>query len=163
MTGFSTTDSVQLLLILNGLSVPSRPLAGWVADRFLGPINTFTLMTFLLGVASFAWVVVKSRVDMYVFAVFFGFVGGAAQGVYVGSLASLTQDPRKMGTRFGMVCTVVAFATLSGPPTAGAIIDQSGGRYVWAQLWAALVIVLGSVVLAAARCSTTGLKWNVKL
>ncbi len=120
-------------------------------------------MTLLLGIVSFAWIGVKSRVGMYVFSVFFGLANGAAQGVFVGSLASLTKDPRKMGTRFGMVCTIVAFATLAGPPTAGAIIDRSGGEYLWAQVWAALVIVLGAVTLAAARCSATGLKWKVKI
>ncbi|KAK1754711.1 major facilitator superfamily domain-containing protein [Echria macrotheca] len=163
VAGFSTTDSVQLILILNGLSVPSRPVAGFIADRCIGPINTYALMTLLLGIVSLAWIAVTSRSGMYVFAVFFGFTNGAAQGVFVGSLASLTKDPQKMGTRFGMVCTIVAFATLAGPPTSGAIIDQSGGKYVWAQLWAGLVIVLSAATLAAARCSSTGLKWRAKI
>lgn len=160
---FSTTDSVQLLLILNGMSVPSRPVVGFVADRYIGPINTYAIAVFFLGIMTFAWIGVTSRVGMYVFSVFFGLSTGAAQGVFVGSLASLTRDPRKMGTRFGMVCTIVAFATLAGPPTAGAIIDRSGGRYLWAQVWAALVIVLGSITLAAARCAASGLKLFVKI
>ncbi|KAK0728052.1 major facilitator superfamily domain-containing protein [Lasiosphaeria miniovina] len=161
--GFSTTDSVQLLLITNGLSVPSRPLMGFLADRYMGPINTFTTATLFLGVMLFAWIGVDTRTGMYVFSVFFGLANGAAQGVFVGSLASLTKDPRKMGTRFGMVCTIVAFATLAGPPTAGAIIDKSGGSYLWAQVWAGLVIVLSSLVLAAARCAATGYKFKIKI
>jgi MFS family permease len=100
---------------------------------------------------------------MYVFAVFFGLAVGAAQGLFAGSLASLTKDPRKMGTRFGMVCTIVAFASLAGPPTAGAIIDKSGGRYLWAQVWAGLVIVLASVTFVVARCAVTGFKLWVKI
>ncbi|KAK0635385.1 major facilitator superfamily domain-containing protein [Bombardia bombarda] len=156
---FSTTDSVQLLLLLNGMSVPSRPLVGFLADRYMGPINMFCLTTPLLAGMIFAWTGVASRAGMYAFAVFFGLSNGAAQGVMVGSLASLTADPRKMGTRFGMVCTVSAFATLAGPPTAGAIIDRDGGRYLWAQVWAGAVVVLAAVTLAGARCAVTG--WRV--
>ncbi|KAK1831625.1 hypothetical protein QBC39DRAFT_407739 [Podospora conica] len=151
ITSFETTPSVQLLLILNGLSVPTRPLAGYLADRHLGPINTFTLASLLLGLMCFAWTGVRSRAGMYVFSVFFGLVNGAAQGVFVGSLASLTRDPRRMGTRFGMVCTTAAVATLAGPPMAGAIIDASGGRYTGAQVWAGCVICAGAGLFGAAR------------
>ncbi|KAL2171010.1 hypothetical protein VTG60DRAFT_4025 [Thermothelomyces hinnuleus] len=160
---FSTTDSVQLLLITNGMSVPSRPVTGYLADRYFGPINLYAFQTLVLGCMIFAWTGVKTRTGMYVFAAFFGLTVGAAQGLYAGSLASLTKDPRKMGTRFGMVCTIVAFASLAGPPTAGAIIDKSDGRYLWAQIWAGLVIVLASLVLTATRCAVTGFKLWVKI
>ena len=163
MIGFDTVSSVQLLLIMNGMSVPSRPVTGFLADYVLGPVNTFTIMTMILAGMVFAWMGVHSREGMYVFAVFFGLANGAAQGVYVGALASLTKDPRKMGTRFGMVCTVVAFATLAGPPTAGAIIDQDGGRYVWAQVWAGVVIALGSCTIGLARVRSTGWRLRVKI
>ncbi|KAK0614285.1 major facilitator superfamily domain-containing protein [Immersiella caudata] len=161
--GFSTTDSVQLLLIVNGLSVPSRPVVGYLADRYIGPINLFSSAIFLLGIVSFAWIGVTTRTGMYIFTVFFGLSNGAAQGVFVGSLASLTKDPRKMGTRFGMVCTIAAFATLAGPPTSGAIIDRSGGRYTWAQIWAGLVIILSALMMASARVAATGMRLKVKI
>ncbi|KAH6636782.1 major facilitator superfamily domain-containing protein [Chaetomium tenue] len=160
---FSTTDSVQLLLITNGMSVPSRPVTGYLADRYFGPINLYAFQTLVLGCLIFAWTGVTTRTGMYVFSVFFGLSVGAAQGLFAGSLASLTKDPRKMGTRFGMVCTVVAFASLAGPPTAGAIIDKSGGRYLWAQIWAGIVIVLASVLFAATRCAVVGFKLWVKI
>ncbi|KAK4242543.1 major facilitator superfamily domain-containing protein [Achaetomium macrosporum] len=160
---FSTTDSVQLLLITNGMSVPSRPVAGYLADRHFGPINLYTFHTLVLGCLIFAWTGVKTRTGMYVFSVFYGLAVGAAQGLFSGALASLTKDPRKMGTRFGMVCTIVAFASLAGPPTAGAIIDKSGGRYLYAQVWGGLVIVLASLILAGARCAVSGFRLWVKI
>ncbi|KAK0639026.1 major facilitator superfamily domain-containing protein [Cercophora newfieldiana] len=163
VVGFSTVDSVQLLLILNGLSVPSRPVMGYVADRWVGPFNVYASATFVLGVVSFSWTGVTTKTGMYIFAIFFGLSNGAAQGVFPSALASLTRDPQKMGTRFGMVCTMAAFATLAGPPTAGAIIDRSGGEYLWAQIWAGLVIVLGSLVLGCARGAATGWKLKVKI
>jgi len=145
------------------MSVPSRPITGYLADRYFGPINLYTFQTLVLGCMIFAWTGVTTRTGMYVFSAFFGLAVGAAQGLFAGSLASLTKDPRKMGTRFGMVCTIVAFASLAGPPTAGAIIDKSGGRYLWAQIWAGLVIVLASLVLAATRCAVAGPKLRVKI
>ncbi|KAL2260634.1 hypothetical protein VTK26DRAFT_5311 [Humicola hyalothermophila] len=160
---FSTTDSVQLLLITNGLSVPARPVVGFLADRYAGPINLYALHTLLLGCLVFAWTAVDSRGGMYVFSAFFGLANGAAQGLFAGALASLTRDPRKMGTRFGMVCTIAAFASLAGPPTAGAIIDKSGGKYLWAQVWAGLVIVLAAFVLASSRVAVTGWRLWVKI
>ncbi len=163
MCGFSTTDSVQLLLIVNGLSVPSRPVAGFLADRLIGPMNMYITGTFFLGGMFLAWIGVASKTGMYVFSVFFGLANGAAQGVFVGSLASLTKDPRKMGTRFGMVCTIVAFATLAGPPTAGAIIDRSNGGYLYSQIWAGLVTILAAVTVAVARCTAGGWKWKVRI
>ncbi|CRJ98261.1 hypothetical protein BN1723_008671 [Verticillium longisporum] len=88
---------------------------------------------------------------MYAFSVVYGLIVGASQGVFNGSLASLTKDPSKMGTRFGMVCTLLGFATLAGPPTAGAIIEQSGGEYLWAQIWGGTVMFLAAIMVMAAR------------
>lgn len=161
--GFSTTESVSLLLITNGLGIPSRPVVGYVADRYLGPINTFMLMTFILGCMEFVWIGVKTRTGMYIFSVFFGLSNGAAQGVFVGALASLTADPQKMGTRFGMIATLSGFASLAGPPTAGAIIDRSGGQYLGAQIWGGVVIIAGSLTVGAARVAKAGKAWGAKL
>jgi MCP family monocarboxylic acid transporter-like MFS transporter 3 len=146
------------------MSIPARPVAGWLADRHAGVINLYILHTLILGSLIFAWAGVTTRAGMYVFSFFFGLANGAAQGLFPGSLARLTRDPRKLGTRFGMVCTISGFASLAGPPTAGAIIDASGGgKYLWAQVWAGTVIVLAAVMFAATRVAVTGWKFRVKI
>ncbi|KAJ3938162.1 uncharacterized protein N0V96_011850 [Colletotrichum fioriniae] len=61
-----------------------------------------------------------------------------------------------MGARFGMVATIVGVASLAGPPIAGAILDVSGGKYIWAQIWAAVVTLLGVGSLIAARVAAVG-------
>ena len=73
--------------------------------------------------------------------------------VFVGGLASLTVDPSKIGTRFGMVFSMIAFATLAGPPTAGALIQSDGGSFLKAQLWAGSVTVAGALFIYAAKGS----------
>ncbi|KAK4177933.1 putative monocarboxylate transporter [Triangularia setosa] len=163
IVGFSTTDSVQLLLITNGMSVVARPITGYLADNYIGPINMHAFQMFLLGCMFFFWLAVDSATGLYVFAIFLGFAMGAAQGVFGGALASLLKDPRKMGTRFGMVCTLCAFSSLAGPPTAGAIIDRSNGTYTWACVWAGTVVVFASLTIMSARIAVTGFKLFVKI
>lgn len=100
---------------------------------------------------------------MYAFAVLYGIATGATQGIFVGSLASLTKDLSKTGTRFGMVCSVLAFASLAGPPIAGALIQQAGGRYVTAQVWGGTAVLLGAGTLGVARVCESGWRWRVKI
>ncbi|KAK1538636.1 major facilitator superfamily transporter [Colletotrichum paranaense] len=161
--GFSTTESVTLLLITNGMGIPIRPIVGWLADRHVGPINMFVMTMFLLGCMEFAWIGVETRAGMYAFSVFYGLSNGATQGVFVGSTASLTTDPQKMGTRFGMVATISGFATLAGPPIAGAIIDRSGGSYLGAQVWGGVMMIAGALTVGAARTAKAGKAWGAKL
>jgi MFS family permease len=154
--GFSTTDSVQLLLIMNGVSIPARPIAGYVANKHVGVMNTYIASTVFFGVVQLAWMAVHDRAGMYVIAVFFGLGNGVCQGLFLGSLASLTKDVTKMGTRIGMVHTIVAFATLAGPPTAGAIIDSAGGSYRGAQIWAGTLILVAAGFFVGARTAVVG-------
>ncbi|KAI1171028.1 MFS general substrate transporter [Nemania sp. FL0916] len=161
--GFSTTDSVQLLLIQNGVSIPARPIVGWIANNHTGPMNTYIVTTVLFSIITLSWIAVKDRTGLYVYAVFLGLTNGVCQGMFLGSLASLTNDSRKMGTRIGMVHTIVGFATLAGPPIAGAIIDSSGGRYTYAQIYAGLTILVSSGFFIGARYSKTGPHLMVKV
>jgi hypothetical protein len=61
-----------------------------------------------------------------------------------------------MGTRFGMVQTISAFASLAGPPTAGAILDKSNGNFVYAQIWGGTVFLFGALMIASSRVASTG-------
>lgn len=73
--------------------------------------------------------------------------------MFSGGLASLTRDPAKVGTRFGMVCSVLAFATLAGPPIAGSLIQSMNGRFLAAQVWAGAVTLTGALFITASRWS----------
>ena len=161
--GFSSLESVSLLLIVNALGGPARPVVGHIADKYLGPINTFILSMSTLSIIVFGWIGVHSRTGMYIFCVFFGMANGATQGMFVGALASLTKDPQKMGVRFGMVATICAFAALAGPPTGGAIIDRSEGKFVWGQVWEGTVLIAGVLMLIASRTAAVGWRLWVKI
>lgn len=114
-------------------------------------MNTYIASVATLSLTLFTWTAVKSGPGMWAWAAAFGITNGASQAAFISGLASLTRDPKKMGTRFGMVCGIVAFASLAGPPTAGAILDATGGTYRWAQIWGGSCEFLAMLILMAAR------------
>jgi hypothetical protein len=59
-----------------------------------------------------------------------------------------------MGTRMGMVFTIVSFAVLTGPPIAGQLIQKKGGGYEYAQIFSGSVMLVGSGFLIAAKLAT---------
>jgi hypothetical protein len=85
------------------------------------------------------------------------------QTVFVGGLASLTTDPSKLGVRFGMVCSMMAFASLAGPPTAGALIEADHGGFLKAQIWAGSVTICAALFVSAALWMQTKLKRAAQL
>jgi len=98
-----------------------------------------------------------------VFAVFYGLACGAAMGLFAGTVPSLTKDMSKIGTRVGMVLTMISFGPLTGPSVAGVLIARSGGSYQAAQLWAGTCLIGGAVALVGARVIITGLHLKVKI
>ena len=94
--------------------------------------------------------------DLIAFAVIFGLVNAGVQGIFMGSMTSLTTDLSKIGTRSGMALSILAFAALCGPPIAGRLIDIHGGSFLYTQMFGGTVTVMGSVFLIAARFSETG-------
>ncbi|EGY20287.1 riboflavin transporter MCH5 [Verticillium dahliae VdLs.17] len=148
--GLSYINSLNLLLLLNGIGVIGRLLPNYVADT-LGTLNMFIPMAGISSLLAFSWMAVSSEPGLYAWAVFYGIAAGGIQSLFPAGLSALTADPRKQGTRMGMVFTIVSFAVLTGPPIAGAVIDATGGRYVGAQAFAGSCMALGMGGLMAAR------------
>lgn len=145
------------------MGIPARPIVGFLADRYTGPINLFVTATFVVSIMLYSWIGVTTRTGMYVFSVVYGLSIGANQGTFVASLTSLTKDPQKMGIRFGMVETLCSLATVAGAPTAGAIIDHNNGDFFWAQIWGGTVMAAAAVIFVACRISVTGWRFKVKV
>ncbi|KAK1673101.1 major facilitator superfamily transporter [Colletotrichum godetiae] len=152
--GLSYNDSLNLLLVLNGVGVPGRILPGYIADR-VGSINTLIPMSLASGILMYCWVAVSSTAGLYVWTPFYGLAASAIQSLFPSALSQLTSDPRKQGTRMGMTFTIVSFAVLTGPPIAGAIIEAEGGRYVGAQVYAGSCLLAGMCFWVAAKMVKT--------
>jgi MFS family permease len=170
--GLEYTDSLNVLLVLNGVGIPGRLLPNHLADR-LGALNAFVPAGAIASICLFCWMAVSSSPGLYTWCVFYGMAAGGIQSLFPAALSSLTTDLRKAGVRMGMVFTIVSFATLAGPPVAGAIITAEGGTYYGAQGFAGAAVLLGTVLVAAARMvkvrktmretEMTGAGWGVKV
>ncbi|KAI0547590.1 MFS general substrate transporter [Xylaria curta] len=157
---FTSIDSINLLLITNALGIPGRILPGFIATHF-GPINTAIPTATSVAIVLYAWpAVAHAKGPLYAFAAAYGLVASAIQSLFAVSLAALTTDLSQLGTRMGMVFSVVAFASLTGSPIAGAIVQACGGSYLGAQLWAASSMLLGAAALVVARVNRVG--WALK-
>jgi len=150
VAGLSPEKAVNLLVVINAVGIPVRPLLGLVADKYLGSLPTLIISTTFLAIMLFVWISIRRVGSLYVYSVFYGLATGATQGMFVGGLASLTTDPSKLGVRFGMVCSALAFASLAGPPTAGALIQSHNGGFLEAQIWAGTVTISAAFFLCAA-------------
>ncbi|KAI0156316.1 riboflavin transporter MCH5 [Pestalotiopsis sp. NC0098] len=161
----SYTDSLNLLLLMNGIGLIGRLLPNHFADT-VGPLNMMIPTCLITGIALLSWIAVRTPGQLYAWTVFYGIAAGGIQSLFPAGLSSLTTDLRKRGTRMGMTFTIVSFAVLTGNPIAGAIITAEGGGYVGAQVFTGVSILVGMGFISAARWSRqrkTGSGWRMKM
>lgn len=163
--GMSYTQSLNLLLVLNGVGVIGRLGPNYIADR-VGPMTVFVPAALMTGLCLFSWMAVKTPTGLYVWVVFYGMSAGGIQSLFPAGVSSLTTDLKKAGVRMGMIFTINSFSCLTGTPIAGAIISSMGGKYYGAQGFAGSVLFLGMVFMAAARTikmRKIGKGWRAKV
>lgn len=161
--GFDETSGANLIIIINAAGLPIRAPLGYIADRFIGPLNCLIPWVALCAILIYSWAAVYNSAGLYVFAVFYGIASAAAMGLFAGTVPSLTKDMNKIGTRVGMVLTLMSFGPLTGPSVAGALISDSNGNYLSAQIWAGSALLVATASLLTARMWTSGWHLMVKL
>lgn len=154
----SRNDSINLLLILNGVGLFGRLIPAYLADKYFGPLNLIGPVTFVAGVLLYCWAAVSSSNGLIAFAVVYGLFAAGIQSLFPATLSSLTTDLKKAGVRMGMCFSVISFACLTGSPIAGALIEKDGGQYLHAQLYAGSIMVVGSALLVLTRVAKIGWK-----
>ena len=159
----SQAAGVNLIIVINACGIPIRAPCGYLADRYIGPLNCLIPWVALCGVLMFCWMAVHSVAELYVFAVFYGLASAAAMGLFAGTVPSLTKDMDKIGTRVGMVLTLMSLGPLTGPSVAGALIARTGGGYLAAQIWAGTSLLAGVAALVGARLITSGFRLRFKM
>lgn len=146
----SYEESLNLLLILNGVSVVGRLGLNYAADRY-GTINVYIPVAGATAIILFAWIGVKDVPGTYGWAIACGIASGGVQSLFPAALSSLTEDTQKIGVRIGMIFTIVSIPSLIGPPISGALIDALDGRYLGAQIFAGTSMSLSTLFLVAAQ------------
>jgi len=155
------SSSTILVMIINGVGVPSRLIPPYFADK-IGPVNILVPVLFGTAIAAYAWLAVHNTAGLYVFTAMYGLIQAAFQCLIPTTVASMTSDLNKVGTRLGMTFSVLSFAALTGPPIGGALLAASNGSYVSGQAWAASATLIGAFLALASRASKVGWKLKVK-
>ncbi|KAK2795011.1 hypothetical protein FQN52_006891 [Onygenales sp. PD_12] len=161
--GVSREKSIELLLILNGVGFGGRVAPSLLSDVLTGPLNALIPCTSVASILLFGWIGIKKVNELYAFACLYGFFAGGLQSLFPATVSSLTPDLNKTGVRFGMILSIVSFASLTGSPIAGALIQQRGGDYLYAQLFAGLSMMVGTAVLVGVRFAVTGPVWKARV
>lgn len=154
--GISQKESINNLLILNGVGLVGRLVPAYFADRYLGPLNTLVPFVFVSGLLIYCWAAVTSRSGLIGFSVVYGLFAAGIQSLFPATLSSLTTDLKKTGVRMGMTFSIVSFAALTGSPLSGSLIQDRHGSYLYAQMFAGTVLSCGCLTLVAARLAKTG-------
>lgn len=161
--GLPQSDAINVLLTMNGVGLPARLVPNYLADRIVGPLNAIIPFIAVSCLLLYCWIAVTSVAGLWAFVVVYGMFAAGIQGLFPAALTSLTEDPKRAGVRMGMVFSVVSFAVLTGPPVAGALISVGDGKYVYAQIFAASSMLMGFVIVVAARVAKAGKSWKVKV
>ena len=162
----SEKTSINVLSVMNGVGLFGRLIPGFIADRYIGPLNAIIPFVLMSGVMMYYWAAITNLRDIYGFAIGYGFFAAGIQALLLATLSSLTADPKKAGVRMGMVLSVISFAALTGSPLGGALITLRGGggsgrKYLFAQMFAASSFALGFAILLAARFAKV--RWKIKV
>ncbi|KAL9050142.1 MAG: hypothetical protein Q9162_006813 [Coniocarpon cinnabarinum] len=131
--GLSYENGIDLLIIMNGVGFAGRVFLATVADRYIGPMNTLIPTTAICCLLTYCWAAVQQQAGLYAFACVYGLFAAGIQGLWPATLANLTTDLTKMGTRLGMGSTIVSVAILTGSPLGGALVSKDNGGYLYAQ------------------------------
>ena len=158
----SYPDSLNLMLVMNGIGAAGRLGAAALADR-VGPLNVLLPCALASSLCCFAWTAVRTPAAVYAWAAVLGVVSGGLQALFPAGLTSLTTDVRAAGLRMGMIFTLVSLCVLAGPPAAGAAIERARGSYVGAQALAGTHLLVGAGFIAASRRVKTGGRWRARL
>jgi MFS family permease len=156
------TQSVNLVIVLNGVGLVARIVPGFIADRYTGVLNLFVPILALNAILLLCWLSVHSIGSFYAWTVMYGIAAGMFQSLFPTAVTSLGNDMSKAGTRLGMAFSVIGFAALVGGPIGGALLGAGNGNYDGPIIWAALSTIFGGTCIASARVHKYGFVLRVK-
>ncbi|KAH8671582.1 putative MFS monocarboxylate transporter [Xylariales sp. PMI_506] len=149
--GLSVSLSNYLIAILNAGSLFGRLIGGAAANR-LGRFNTLVAASVICGLLTLCWLRIDSQKGMIAFSVLYGFFSGTMIGLFPATIAITAPRPNVMGSYLGMGLGVLSFASLTGTPITGAMINHYGS-YSQAIIFAGVCALAGGAIVFTARLS----------
>ncbi|KAJ6549580.1 MFS general substrate transporter [Mycena vulgaris] len=142
--------SFIVLAVMNAGGVMGRIAPAYLSDR-VGRFNLLAPAAFLSGLLCVLfWLFSKSLVPLMLFAAAYGFSSGAFISVITPCVAQIS-DIRQIGSRIGLLYSVISFPALVGGPAGGAILEAGKDQYTGMILFAGLTVIAGSFLILAAK------------
>ncbi|KAI5807308.1 MFS transporter [Peziza echinospora] len=156
--GFKPDLARYIISITNAVSIPGRILPAHLSDKY-GQFNVMTCIATVSGLSVLAmWLPLElsehpSHTGIIIFAALYGLASGGFISMMTPCLISMEKG-RKMETlalRMGGFMVFMAFASLTGLPIQGALLDQGDGGFVGLMGFSGTTMLVGGLFVASAR------------
>ncbi|KAJ7162664.1 MFS general substrate transporter [Mycena crocata] len=142
--------SFIILAVMNAGGVVGRVAPAYLSDS-IGRFNLLAPAALLSGLLCLLfWLFAKSLVPLMLFAAAYGFTSGAFISVITPCVAQIS-DIRQIGSRIGILYSIISFPSLVGGPAAGALLEAGKGTYTGMILFAGFTVIAGSFLIFAAK------------
>ncbi|KAL2816048.1 major facilitator superfamily domain-containing protein [Aspergillus cavernicola] len=155
---FRTSQSVNLLVVLNAFNCVGRLLAGHFADGY-GRLNILILLIAFAVLLIFAIIFPFSHsiVALYIFCALYGLSSGSFINLAPVCVRQVS-PAEEIGMRFGTLYCLASFATLICIPIGEDMLEKVRAHMV--VVWLGAVLVVSTVLFAVARWACLHYKWD---
>ncbi|KAG7444069.1 MFS general substrate transporter [Guyanagaster necrorhizus] len=144
-------DTSYLVLALMNLGGVFGRIAPAVLSDTIGRFNILAPSAFLSGVLCLTlWILARTLSSVIAFSILYGFFSGSFISVITPCVAQIS-DVREIGTRIGVLYSVISFPSLIGGPTAGALLALEGGSYTGMIIFSGATTIAGSCFIIGAK------------
>ncbi|KAJ5127740.1 hypothetical protein N7448_008519 [Penicillium atrosanguineum] len=118
--GTSRSMASYVLIISQACSIVGR-VGTTICAHYFGSMVSWICCGILSGILCFAWISADTLVRFILFAAFYGGISGALIPLPPSVFFHVCPDAQILGTWLGMAQSISSFASLLGPPIAGAL------------------------------------------
>ncbi|KAF2664948.1 MFS general substrate transporter [Microthyrium microscopicum] len=166
--GTSAELSFYMLAIMNAAGTVGRLLPNFLADS-IGNLNVIISISYVSGIILLLWLTVHQTANLIAISIIYSFFAGGLTNAAPAVVGLLSPELNKIGTRVGMMYTVVSLGVLIGNPIAGAILktqspkDANGvliearANYDGVFIFAGVAMIVASVCMHYTRTAKKGL------
>ncbi|KAF8636191.1 hypothetical protein AX17_003679 [Amanita inopinata Kibby_2008] len=146
----SPQTSFLILAAMNAGGVFGRVVPAYISDT-IGRFNLLAPSAFVSGLSCLVlWLFARNSTLLYIFAVTYGFFSGAFISVVTPCVAQISAS-HEIGTRIGMLYTIISFPSLLSGPVAGWLLTRDHGSYSGAIIFSGITIIAGSFFIFCAK------------
>ncbi|KAH9891929.1 MFS general substrate transporter [Cubamyces lactineus] len=146
----SADTAFYVLSAMNGGGFFGRLAPPFLSDAF-GRFNVLVPCAFLMGLSALVfWIFANTLVTIILFAIVFGFFSGAFIAMIIPCVVQISPDGR-IGTRIGVLYSIISFGALAGGPAGGALLKACHGSYTGMIVLCGVSNIAGSFFILWAR------------